>query len=179
MCEVPDAKPADSPSRRDGRERLEDEAALCQLRVRDRQLSRIEPTAAPQRDVEIEDTWTPTAPAAAAERLLKCFEAGEHGRRLEIAFNEGNGIGKVTAGSAVRRIENDRGSVEQAEFLVQPGNRRLDDLLRPAEAPVRSIRANCDRIEVGHPAGPVIASGAKQSSRRTGLLRHCVPRNDS
>jgi hypothetical protein len=162
---VLDAEPADSPSRRDGRERLEDEAALCQLRVRDRQLSRIEPTAAPQRDVQVEDTWAPLAPAPPAERLLKCLEAGEHGRRLEIAFDERNGIGKLTAGSAVRRIENDRGSIEQAEFAVQPGNRGLDDLLRPTEAPMRTIRANCDRIEVGHPAGTVIASGAKQSSR--------------
>jgi hypothetical protein len=162
---VLEAEPADSPLRRDGRERLEDEAALCQLRVRDRQLSRIEPTAAPQRDVQVEDTWAPLAPAPAAERLLKCLEAGEHGRRREIAFDERNGIGKLTAGSAVRRIENDRGSIEQAEFAVQPGNRGLDDLLRPTEAPMRTIRANCDRIEVGHPAGTVIASGAKQSSR--------------
>jgi hypothetical protein len=162
---VLDAKPADSPSRRDGRERLEDEAALCQLRVRDRQLSRIEPTAAPQRDVQVEDTWAPLAPAPPAERLLKCLEAGEHGRRLEIAFDERNGIGKIAAGAAVGRVENDRGRVEQAELLVQSGNRRLDDLLRPTEAPMRTIRANCDRIEVGHPAGTVIASGAKQSSR--------------
>ena len=82
--------------------------------------------------------------------MFDFFQPAKQVGRLELAFNYGDGIGEVSPGSSVSRIEHDRRGVEQAEVLIEPGDRRLDYAGRAAEAAVRAIGSDRDRVEVGH-----------------------------
>lgn len=95
--------------------------------------------------------------ATAAELALHQLDAREHLVRLQLTFYQGNGVGEVSSCTADCRIEDDGGGVKQAEFLIEPGNRCLDDLRRPAVTTVRSVGADGDGIEVrcaGHCRSP-------------------------
>ena len=98
--------------------------------------------------IEIENSRAPAAPGPAAEVTLDCLEAAEHGFGIEIAFDDRHGIGEIPAGAAMRRVENDLRSVEQAKVPVEPGNCRFDDLRGPAETAMRPVRADGDGIKV-------------------------------
>ena len=139
---------ADAPAWSDRAQRLEDEAALGKLSVRDGQATRPEPTAAPQDDIQVENARTPAAAAAATELALERLQLFEDRRRLEPALDQGDGIGKVAAGAAMRRIEDDRGRVEQAELLIQPSDRGFDHAGGTAKAAVGAVRSDGDRVEI-------------------------------
>lgn len=138
----------DPPLRGDCRKGLDDEAAFGEPPMRDGEAARAEASAAPEHEVEIEHAWTPPSARPAAEFFLQIFQALEHFRRIEAAFDQRDGIGEVASRWPVRRIENDRRSIEQAEFLVEPGDRRLRHSRRSPIAPVRSVRPDGDGIEI-------------------------------
>ena len=145
---MPDAELPDAPSWSDCRERLKDEVTLGEARMRNRELPRAEFAAAPQDDVEVEDSRSPAAAAPPAKVALKGLQASKHLLRVEVAFNQRNCVGEIASGAAMGRIENDRRSIEQAEFLVEPGDRRLRHSRRSPIAPVRSVRPDGDGIEI-------------------------------
>jgi len=145
-------RPMDPPAGGDRGERLQHEGALAELPVGDGQAARTERPAAPQDQVEIEHTRPPAASAATAEGALDGFEAGQHGGGLGIAFDQRHGIGEISAGATVGGVEHDRRRIEQAEVLVQPGDRGLDHAGGAAVTAVGTIGAECDGIEVTHHA---------------------------
>lgn len=152
----------DAPPWSDRGQRLEDEAALFQLGVRNHQSARSEPAAAPQDDVEIEHTRAPAPAGPAAEFTLDAFELGEHLGRTEAAFDQRNRVREVAAGSAARRIEDDRRGIEEVEFFVQPNDRGLDHGPWKAVAAVRPVGADRDRVKkgpvsYGSPLDPAVA----------------------
>src|SRR6185369_11426013 len=136
------------PVRRDGRERIEDEAALAELAMGNGQPPRSPLAPAPQCHVEVEHPWTPALSAAAAEFALHALQAAEPGGRLELAFDERNGVREIAAGSAVGRVEDDRRGIEQPEILVEPGDRGLDHGGGAAMPAVRAVRPNRDGVEM-------------------------------
>ena len=107
----------------------------------------IEPTA-PQDDVEIEDTRTPSATASPTELAFEGLEAVQHGRRVQIALNQRNGVGKIATGAAVSRIEHDRRRIEQPKIFIQPRNRSFDDARGSATAAMRAVRSDSDCVEL-------------------------------
>ena len=136
------------PARRDRRQRIEDEAARAKLAMGDGQSPRSQSPAAPQCHVEVEHTGAPALSPAAAEFALDGLQADEHVRRLELAFDQRDGIGEIAAGSAVGRVEDDRGSIEQPEILVEPGNRGLDHPGGTAVPAVRAVRPDRNGVEI-------------------------------
>src|SRR3954451_9787454 len=102
-----DAQGSNAPAWRNCCERLEHEAAPGKLRVRDGQPARTELASAPQQKVEIEDARTPALAGAAAEFALALLQPLQHGRRVELAFDQGHGIGEIAACGAMRRVEHD------------------------------------------------------------------------
>jgi len=139
---------ADPPARSDRSERVENEASTGELGVGDRQAPRAEPATAPQSDVEIQHAWSPAATATASEFALDALQARKHDRGFEAAYDKGDGIGEITSGVTMGGVEDDGRRIEQAEFLIQPGNRCLDDSGWPARASVRAVGADGDRVEV-------------------------------
>ena len=137
-----------APARGNRGERLEHEAAPLELRVGDLQAACAERAAAPQGDVEVEHARAPAAAAPTPEIAFDRLEPDEQDRRIEIAFDERNGIGEIAPGAALRRVEDDGRGVEQLELLVQPGDCRLDHPRRPTEAAVRAVGADGDGVEV-------------------------------
>ena len=87
------------------------------------------------------------AAAAAAEILLDGFELDEHLERGEIARDQRDRIGEVAARWPVRRIEQDWRRGEQAEVALQPCDGGFNDSAGPAEAAVRAVRADRNRVE--------------------------------
>jgi hypothetical protein len=144
---------AHAPAGGDRGEGLEDEAAPFELGVRDGEPARAPLAPAPQDEIEVEHAWRPAAAAAAAEIALDRLERVEQLRRVEIAFDQRNRIGEVAPGATMRRVEDDRRGVEQAEVLVEPRDRGLDHLRRAAVAAVRAVRPDGDGVEMGHGVG--------------------------
>ena len=62
-----------------------------------------------------------------------------HVRRDEIAFDDGNRVGEVAAGSALGAVEDDRRGVEQAEVAIEPRDCRFHHLRRAAVPAMRAI----------------------------------------
>ena len=93
-----------APRRSDRRKRLDDEGAIGCRGMRDGEGSRAPSTSAPVDDVEIEHTRRPSAAAASAEFALDGLERPEHLGRIEIAFDERDGIGEIAAGSALGAV---------------------------------------------------------------------------
>jgi hypothetical protein len=154
----------DTPAGSNGRERLEDEAPLRQPRVRNGEPAGTEPAAAPQQQVEIEDSGPPALARPAAKLALQGFQALEHLRRVEIAFDERHGIGEIAPGAAVGRVEHDRRCVKQAERLIEARDCGFDDLRRPPETAVRAVGADREGVEVRgfshqHPFAPSLPKG--------------------
>jgi hypothetical protein len=141
-------RPADPPARGNGGERLEHESALGDLRMGDREPARAPIAPAPQDNVEVENARPPAATAAAAKIALDGLEAPQHPGWVEVAFDERHRIGEIAASVAVRGVEYDRRGVEQAELLIEAGDGGLDDLRRAAEAAVRPVGADGDRVKV-------------------------------
>jgi hypothetical protein len=139
LGEMTDTKVANSPGRRNGRERLEDEAARSELRMGYAELSRAKLALAPERNIEVQHAWAPAPAATAAESSLQCLETRQHIGRFELALNERDGIREVAARAAVRGIQNDRRSIEQAELCVEPSNCFLDHGRWAAETAVRPV----------------------------------------
>src|SRR6185369_9084050 len=136
------------PVRRDGRERIEDEAALAELAMGNGQPPRSPLAAAPQCHVEVEHPWTPALSAAAAEFALHALQAAEHGGRFELAFDERNGVREIATGSAVGRVEDDGRGIEQPEILIEPGDRGLDHAGGAAVPAMRPVRPDRDGVEM-------------------------------
>jgi len=148
---------ADRPVRRDGGEGLENKAAPVDPGMRDGQPPGPELAAAPQDEIEIEHARAPSAAVPAAERTLDLLELRKHRWRTKLTLDDRDGVGEVASCAAMRRIEDDRRGVEQPEVLVQPGDCGLDDSCRPAEAAMRAVRPNRDRVKVRcvrHAASP-------------------------
>jgi len=137
-----DSDGAGSPPGSNGRKRAQDEPALAELSMRDRQVPRTELAPAPQRDVEIEHARAPAAAAAAAELAFNGLESRKHLLRLEVAFGQRHRIGEIAPGGSVRRVEHDRRSIEQAEVLVQAGDSGLYDAGGTAMSTVRTVRSD-------------------------------------
>ena len=70
----------------------------------------------------------PALAAAAAELALDALEPAQHLGRLEIAFDQRDRIGEIASRAGHGRVEDDRRGVEQAELLIEPRDRGLDDL---------------------------------------------------
>src|SRR5690348_18490368 len=113
--------------------------------------------------------------AAPAELPLDRLDPMQHLLRVEIAFDDRDGIGEVAPGAADRRIENDRRGVEQAKLLVQAGNGGLDHLLRPSVAAVGAVRPDRDGVEVRH--APELSS--PPPSRKRGSRCSSFTKRDS
>src|SRR5690348_2544277 len=145
---VTNAEGADAPARRNGRQWLEHESTLDQPGMRNGQPPRAESAPGPQHDIEVEDARSPAFPAAAAEFPLDGLEPNEHAGRLDVTLDDCDRVGEIAARAAVRRVEDNRRGIEQAELLVQPGNCRLDHARGTPEPPVRPVRTECDRVEV-------------------------------
>ena len=103
---------------------------------------------APGNDVEIEHPLSPATATATTEVAFNGLEAAEHLGRIQIAFNQCDRIGEVPTGTAVRWVEQDRGSVEQTKFLVETRDGGFNDARRPAVLPVAPVRADRDCIEL-------------------------------
>src|SRR5689334_17601031 len=93
------------PAGGDGGERLQDEAAPAELRMRDCQSGRAPFAAAPQNEVKVEHPRSPALAAAPAELALDGLEAPQHRDRRLAAFDQRDGIGEIAAGAAVGRVE--------------------------------------------------------------------------
>jgi uracil-DNA glycosylase family 4 len=153
--------------------------------MRDCEPARSPVTTAPQGDIEVEHPRTPSLAASTAELAFDGLQASKHFGRVQMAFDERDGIGEVPAGATVGCIQDDRRRVEQAEVLIEPGDRGFDDALRTAVAAVWPVRSDCDGVELGH--GAALSLRAKRVDRRPkvnqsndaiGLLRLFTPRND-
>ena len=86
--------------------------------------------------------------APTAEVPLDGLQLPKHFQRFQRALDQRDGIGEVATGAADGGVEDDRRGIEQAEFLVEPRNGCFDDLLRPSEAAVGSVRPNRNGVEV-------------------------------
>jgi len=105
LREMPSSmRPFNSPSRRNGGERLKDEAPFRDLWMRDRQAPRPEFSAAPQSEIEIENARAPAAPAPTAEIAFYRLETTQHFGRFKIAFDKRNCIGEIAPCAAVRGV---------------------------------------------------------------------------
>ena len=80
----------------------------------------------------------------------RCLQPPQHVERLQVAFDQRDRIGEIPAGGPMGRVEDDRRGVEQAEFLIEPGDRGLDHGRRTAVAAVRAVRPDRDGVELGH-----------------------------
>ena len=138
----------DAPAGRDAGEGLKDEAAPCELSVRDGETARAKLPTAPQCNVEVEHTRAPAQARSAAEGALDVLEALKHLGRPKVAFDQGYGVGEVAAGTPVRGVQNDRRGIEKAELLVEPGDRRLHDTRWTAVTAVRAVGADRDGVQV-------------------------------
>src|SRR5690348_14759607 len=103
---------AHPPARRDGGQRLEDEAAVFEAVVGDCQPARPETSAAPQTDVEIENARRPMLSAPPPEVAFDGLQPAQHRGRLEAAFDQRDRIGEIAPGAANGGIEHDRRGVE-------------------------------------------------------------------
>ena len=133
------ASVSDSPARSDRQQGLEDETALRKRGMRHRQVSGAKAAAAPESDIQVQDSRSPATAAAAAEFTLEGLQSAEHFRRLKVTFNERNRIGKITARAAVGRVQENGRCVEQSELLVEPSNRCLYNTSRTTISAVRPI----------------------------------------
>jgi uracil-DNA glycosylase family 4 len=154
---------ADAPVGRDYGQWLKHESAPVELRMRDRKPPRAPKTAAPQDDVEIEHTRPPAFARAPTEFLLDQFDRVQYFRRTQFALDQSHRVGEIASRISVRPIEKDWGGVEHAKFVVKPRYGGLDYLWRTAEAAVRAVRSDGDRVQVRHRQSSVIANRAKQS----------------
>ncbi len=139
-----------APVRCNGSERFENEISVLELLMRDGEASRAEPSAAPHRDVEIEDPRAPALPTPPAEVALDCLQLLQHFRRLQAAFDKRNRVGEFAARWPHGFAEDDRRGIEKLEFLVQSGDRRFDDLRRAAVTAMSAVRTDGDGVELGH-----------------------------
>ena len=146
--QMPNTDRADSPAGGDGGKRLKNEAAGREARVRDGERTRTKLASAPKDDVEIEHARTPAAAGAAAELAFKGLHTRQHLRRLEVALDQRDGIGKIAPGATVRGIEDDRRGIEQAELLIKARDGGFDHAGGSAKATVGAIGADRDRVEV-------------------------------
>ena len=131
--------PLEPPAGSYGRKRSNDEAATGRRAMWDVQTPRTPFAAGPGHNVEVEHARTPAPATAAAEVTLDSFEAMKHGGWIEVAFHKRHGIGKVPASAAMRGVEQDRGGVEQPEFLIETRDRSLDNARRRSVASVRPV----------------------------------------
>ena len=139
---------AHPPPRCDCRERLKHEGAAFEAVMGDVQPPRPEAPAAPQGDVEVEDSRRPMFATPPAELSLHRFDTLKHFGRIEIAFDEHDCIGKIAPRAADCSVENDRRRVEQSKFFVKPCDRRFHDLRRPSVLAVGPVRTNRDSVKV-------------------------------
>ncbi len=149
MGELAGAKPAlQPPARRNRGERRNHEGPLRRRWVRDGEGARSPPATAPGDDVEVEHAVAPAAAGAAAEVALDPLERLQHGGREQAALDQRHRIGKLTTGPAMRRVDQDRRSVEQSKVAIEAGDRGFDDPWWRAISPVGAVRADRDRVEV-------------------------------
>ena len=166
---------AHAPAGRDRGERLEDERALASagcgmVSRRERQLPPLHKTMSrsstrgPQR-----------RPRRRPKSRSMALRRAQHFGRFQVAFDQRDGIGEIAPGAAMRRVEDDRRGIEQAELLVEPRDRGFDHPLAAAEAPVRAgwTRSRWRRGE--SPRQPCHCEQSEAIQRAlTGLLRHFV-----
>src|SRR4051812_34199565 len=105
---------------------------------------------------------------AAAEAALYRLEASQHLGRIEIAFDQRDGVGEIPPGAAVRGVEHDGGSVEQPELLVEPRDRCFDHARGTTETAVPTVRPNRDCVELGH-AFPCHCDPCEGKGKRSSL----------
>ena len=139
---------ADPPAGCNRGERLQDEAPSGELRVGNGEPARTDFTTAPQRNVEVEYARSPSPAGAATEIALDRLQAQKHFGWIKIAFNQCRGVCEIASGRPVRSVQHDRRCVEKPELRIQPRNRRLDHLRRPAMAAVRPVRPDRDGVEM-------------------------------
>ena len=150
VSEMADPQRSDPPVGRDCGERFKDEAPAPELGVWNGQSARAEFAPAPQRNVEIEDARSPAPARAAAELAFDGLQSPQHIRGLQVAFDQGDRIGEIPARGPMGLAHDDPRGVEQAEFLIEPGDCLLDDVRRGAEAPVPPVRPDRNGVEVAH-----------------------------
>ena len=114
----------------------------------DREPPRAPPAAAPQDQVEVEDSRSPAAAAPASEVAFYDLEAPKQFGWIGVALDERDRIGKIAAGATMGCVEHDRRSIEQAELLVEPSDRRLDDAAWAAVPAMRAVGADGDCVKV-------------------------------
>ena len=148
MRKMANAQGADPQVWSDARQRLEHETSPGKVRVGDGQRSRLNLTTAPDRNVEIKNSGTPALAGPATKFSFHRLQSEKHLERLEIAFDEGNGVGEFPPGSPMGRINHDWRGIEQIELLVEPCDCGLDDMRWSAKSPMRPVRTNGDRVEM-------------------------------
>ena len=79
-----------------------------------------------------------------------------------MAFDQGDCIGEIASRASVSRIQDDRRCVEEAKFLIEARDRRLNHAPGPAMAAMGPVRTDCDRVKVGH--GAALSLRAKRSN---------------
>ena len=132
----------------DGCKRLDNEAASACGGMRYPEFPRAPFAAAPVDNVEIDHAGAPATAPAASKFSLNCLQLLKHVGRIEIAFHQCNRIGEIAAGATMRLVKQDRRGIEKAKVVVEAGDCCLDDLRRPPEPPVRTVRPDRDDIEV-------------------------------
>ena len=141
-------RPDQPPIGRDGRQWPDRESAVGEAGVRDGQAVRTNPPAAPCQYVEIEHPRAPAPPWSPPEITLDRFKREQHCVGIEAALNQRHGIGEIAPCATMRRVEDDRRGIEQAEIPVEPGNRRADHSAGASVATVRAVGAERDGVKV-------------------------------
>ena len=116
--------------------------------MRDGQSVRAYSPPAPHQNIEIEHPRTPAASRTAAEIALDRFQRGEQIIRIKRAFDQHNRIGKISPRPALRRVEQDRRGIEQAEVRVEPGDGGGDHAAGAPVATVRAVGAERDGVKM-------------------------------
>lgn len=114
------------PARRDRSQWAQYECAVLKAGMGNAQPARAKARTIPGGKIQVEHARSPAPTPATAELALHCLECDQHPGRVQLAFDQGHRIGKVSSRAPNRLVQYDRRGVEQLELGIQPRDRRFD-----------------------------------------------------
>ena len=136
------------PVRRDLQQRIEREAALVQVPMRNREIATGPAPARPEQYVEIEHACAPAASPSAPEAALDRLEVMKQFRWRQNRLEQSGGIGELSVRGPDRRGFDDPGCRDRLNLV----ERRTQHGEGRAISAMWSVGPQADHIEVGHPA---------------------------